>query len=89
MVNEIKDGNMDEEFRMLKYLKKEELDLNEKNSTSEMRDLVNSANSSDVFVCALKINSPVIVEKIEKYENRENLNSIVNYLESKENENLV
>jgi hypothetical protein len=67
----------------------EELDLNEDNSTSEMRDLVDNANPNDVFVCALKINSPVIVEKIEKYESRENLNNIVNYLENKENENIV
>ena len=76
-----------EEFRTLKYLKKRELDLTKKNSTAEMRNLVDNTEDDSVFVCALKINTSVIVEKIEKYETRENINNIVNFLQEKENDN--
>lgn len=78
MTEEIK---TERKFMTLKYLKKEELNLTEDNSNSDMRSLVESSQDGDIFVCALSINSPVKVEMIEKYESSENVNNVVRFLE--------
>ena len=63
------------DFRTIRYMKKKNLNLNDSNSSAELRDRITSLNDDVNLVVRLKVNSPVYVEEALEL-SRENIKKI-------------